>query len=333
MSKKCVHPALLKKLFGLVLALSCACSVFLVSHEASALQRTVYPTEATIRWNTPTSSIYQTVNYRNSQPWLFYAPSNSDGVLVLTFTLMEEDQVTPFEVGADQYFTFSFSFSFRENNVFSHFASQCPVGQPAGTSTRIIVTDCNFSSSVVNNGEVYHYYTYFITARTNIAFSDGQFAFGWRAFEYIQSNNSNNQLSIDRPIFNFVDNLSESAAATKQQTEQQKQYHDEEQEGLDNAQSDASDGADSSGSQAESSGTTLLQAFIDFVNALNGASGSNCVINADIGDFRMGNVDLCSLSPPPAFQAISSIMVIGFTVPLSIALGKKMISLFRSFQT
>ena len=108
---------------------------------------------------------------------------------------------------------------------------------------------------------------------------------------------------------------------------------DEAQQEFQDTQDDAGSDSDSSSQQATSSGTTLLAGFQSFLGVLTGASPSNCVINADMGNMNLGSIDLCELDPPPAFQAISSIMVIGFTVPLSLALGKKMIALFRSFQT
>lgn len=136
-------------------------------------------------------------------------------------------------------------------------------------------------------------------------------------------------LTSDIEFFNIAPSSSE---AIQEQTEQQQQYHDETQQTFDNAQDTADSDSDDSSTQASASGTTLLAGFTSFLGALTNASPSNCVIDGNIGDFRMGNIDLCQLDPPPAFQAISSIMVIGFTVPLSIALGRKMISLFRSFQ-
>lgn len=98
------------------------------------------------------------------------------------------------------------------------------------------------------------------------------------------------------------------------------------------AQGDGNTAGSSSQQQAQQGGQTLLQGFSSFVGALTSANATNCVINANIGEFKMGNVDLCQISPPPAFQAISSIMVIGFVVPLSIATTRKFLSLFRSFQ-
>lgn len=134
----------------------------------------------------------------------------------------------------------------------------------------------------------------------------------------------------DIEFYNIAPSTSD---AIQEQTQQQQDYHDQTQQTFDDAQDTADTDSDSSSQQATSSGTTLLAGFTSFVGALTGASASNCVINADLGNMDLGNIDLCQLSPPPAFQAISSIMVIGFTVPLSIALAKKMISLFRSFQT
>lgn len=98
------------------------------------------------------------------------------------------------------------------------------------------------------------------------------------------------------------------------------------------AQQDGNNAGSNSQQQAQQGGQTLLQGFSSFVGALTSASASDCVINGNIGDFKMGDMDLCQLSPPPVFQAISSIMVIGFVVPLSIATIRKFIGMFRSFQ-
>lgn len=115
---------------------------------------------------------------------------------------------------------------------------------------------------------------------------------------------------------------------------QQNQQDNQDRQDLENAQSDADSSADDSASQAESTGTTLLQAFTDFVGALTSASPSDCSINFNImGYINGGNVNLCQLSLPPAFQTIGTLLLIGFCVPLSIATARKIISLFRSFQS
>lgn len=105
-----------------------------------------------------------------------------------------------------------------------------------------------------------------------------------------------------------------------------------EQSAAEEAQQDAQDDADSSGEDAENAGTTLLGALTAFVGAITSAQPSNCNINADLGHMNLGNINLCQLSLPSSVQVISSIILIAFCVPLSIALAKKMISLFRSFQ-
>lgn len=110
------------------------------------------------------------------------------------------------------------------------------------------------------------------------------------------------------------------------------QINDQQEQAGEQAQQQGDASGSQSASDATSSGSTLLGGFQSLVGALTSASPSDCVINADIGDFKMGNVDLCQVDPPPAFQAISSIMVIGFVVPLSIATTRKFLGLFRSFQ-
>ena len=111
------------------------------------------------------------------------------------------------------------------------------------------------------------------------------------------------------------------------------QQDQQDRQDLQDTSDDAEASADSSGEQAESTGSTLLQAFTSFVGALTSASASDCTINFNVmGYINGGNVDLCRLNLPSAFQAISSLVLIGFCVPLSIATARKMINLFRSFQ-
>lgn len=129
----------------------------------------------------------------------------------------------------------------------------------------------------------------------------------------------------NRDIIDAIENSGDAGAVIEQNREEDRQD-------MENAQSDAQDSGDSSADSASSDGQTLLQAFSSFVSTLLSASPSNCNINMDTGFIDFGSVNLCSLTPPPAFQAISSIVVIGFAVPLSLACAKKMIELFRGFQ-
>lgn len=140
----------------------------------------------------------------------------------------------------------------------------------------------------------------------------------------IQRNDSNSAYPIRfNPIVNVYTRGSSSAMNEKD---------DEDRDNIEQQSSTASSDSDSSAQDAEQTGTTLLGAFSAFVNALTNASPSNCVLDMDLGNLDMGNVDLCQLSPPAGFQAIASVFMILFCVPLSIATARKLISLFRSFQ-
>lgn len=98
------------------------------------------------------------------------------------------------------------------------------------------------------------------------------------------------------------------------------------------AQQDAQNNGSSSQQQADSSGHTLLGALTSFVGAITNVSPGNCSFTLNTGyGFNLGEVNLCSISPPASFQVISSLVVIGFAVPLSISASKKMIELFRGF--
>lgn len=143
-------------------------------------------------------------------------------------------------------------------------------------------------------------------------------------------------LTLDQ-IKSIVQQISTSSSqagvidAIDDQTEQEQQHYDEPRQEAQDAQQQAqTDGADSQ-ADAQQGGQSLLAALISFIGAITNASPSNCNIPMDTGFIDFGNVNLCSLTPPPAFQVISSIVVIGFAVPLSIAASKKMIELFRSF--
>ena len=134
----------------------------------------------------------------------------------------------------------------------------------------------------------------------------------------------------------LIDAISEmsseaSVAGVIDELQEQNDKDDQDRSNLNNQQSSATSAAQSSQQDAQNAGTTLLAAFQAFVSALTNATPSNCVIDMDLGNLDLGDVDLCTLSPPSGFQAIGSILLIGFCVPLSIATATKMIALFRSF--
>lgn len=116
-------------------------------------------------------------------------------------------------------------------------------------------------------------------------------------------------------------------------SEDMNEKDEEDRNNIESQQSESSDTSDDSQEDAENTGTTLLAAFSSFVTAITSASPSNCNLLMNMGNLNLGNVNLCQLSPPAEFQVIASIFLILFCVPLSIATARKVISLFRSFQT
>lgn len=115
------------------------------------------------------------------------------------------------------------------------------------------------------------------------------------------------------------------------QTEQERQQYEQPRSEAQGAQSDANIQGSASASDATTQGQTLLGALSSLISALRVSPSASCVLDLDLGNVDFGQVDLCSLTPPPAFQVISSLVVIGFAIPLSLAAAHKMINLFRSF--
>lgn len=143
---------------------------------------------------------------------------------------------------------------------------------------------------------------------------------------------NNLRIDLEGYFVNIDEDVAGAADAIDRQTEAEQQRYEEQQTNVTNAQTDAETNGDQSASSAEATGTSLLGVFMQFVNALTNVNPkSNCYINADLGHLDLGRLDLCSSSPPREFQFISSLIVIGFSVPVSIMLVKKMISLFRGF--
>lgn len=145
-------------------------------------------------------------------------------------------------------------------------------------------------------------------------------------------NNADNAQAINNQT-QKIEQQTEAINDVKDSIDQQNQQDQHDRQDLQDTQSDADTSADGSSQQAEATGSTLLQAFTSFVGALTSANPSDCSIDFNImGYINGGRVNLCQLSLPPAFQAIGSLILIGFCVPLSIATGRKVIELFKSFQ-
>lgn len=111
----------------------------------------------------------------------------------------------------------------------------------------------------------------------------------------------------------------------------------EDKRDMNNAQSDASSSGSDSQSDAQNASSSLLSTLSTFIGALTDVSPSSCdlTLDTDYGGsskFGFGTLNLCALSPPPAFQVISSVVVIGFSIPLVVIALREMLSLIWSFQ-
>lgn len=98
-----------------------------------------------------------------------------------------------------------------------------------------------------------------------------------------------------------------------------------------NAQNAQNQGNDSSQSATNAS-SGLINAIGGFVGAITTASPSNCIINGNMGNFNMGNIDLCANPVPTFVQIIGSLVLIAICIPFAIIMFNRFIGLFRSFQ-
>ena len=157
--------------------------------------------------------------------------------------------------------------------------------------------------------------------------SEGQIDYT-SALNDINAGIENLSITVDSWFANLDDGVAGTADAVERQTE----LIEEQQTNIENAQSDAQSNGDQSQDDATQTGTSLLGVFSSFVNALTNVSPkNNCYITVDLGHIDFGRLNLCESSPPAEFQIISSLIVIGFSVPVSLMLVNKMITLFRGF--
>lgn len=93
----------------------------------------------------------------------------------------------------------------------------------------------------------------------------------------------------------------------------------------DNAESDAQQ----LGQGVTQASSSLILIIGNFISTVLNPPQSDCVIDGNMGNMDLGNIDLCSLSPPPAFSIIGSFIVLGMLIPLVLACIFKFISFLR----
>ena len=106
----------------------------------------------------------------------------------------------------------------------------------------------------------------------------------------------------------------------------------EQKEAAEDAAADSQTSGSSSQNDATSATSSLISVITSGIGAITSASASNCVINADMGNFDMGSIDLCANPVPTFMQVIGSIIAALVVLPLLIVLFNRLIAIIGSFQ-
>lgn len=110
------------------------------------------------------------------------------------------------------------------------------------------------------------------------------------------------------------------------------QINKEQREAAEDAAADSQTSGSSSQNDATSATSSLISVITSGIGAITSASASNCVINADMGNFNMGSIDLCANPVPTFMQVIGSIIAALVVLPLVIVLFNRFIAIIGSFQ-
>lgn len=92
--------------------------------------------------------------------------------------------------------------------------------------------------------------------------------------------------------------------------EQQQQQDQEDRDDLQNTSDESKDQADEASGEATEQATSLLQAFISFVNWVTDIKATNCNLNiGELYGFNIGNLNLCTYSPPQWVSGALAIVI------------------------
>lgn len=345
-SKKCVQKMknrrfLLGKI-GRIWVLAFCASLFLCSlglgTSASAFSGAIYP--SSISYHTTTNSTDIPIDFGTTNVSPFISLGANTGINDLNLL------VTSGSRKAGQKFYISFSIRcrvplFSSGSTIQSDPGMCSSGGPTSHTSSLAFTNVDISP-VSSDYQSYYYGSDNGTISNSYLYDYNIVIYGYLTVDISPSNSSpfnfdlggpiilhnsaSAYVSFTKPLIVYYDETDAAADAINQQSEEEKSETNSKVD-------EGNTASNSSSSEASAQGSTLLSAFQSFIGALTSASPSNCNINMDLGNLDLGNANLCSISPPPAFQVISSIVLIGFCVPLSIATAKKLISLFRSFQS
>ena len=97
------------------------------------------------------------------------------------------------------------------------------------------------------------------------------------------------------------------------------------------AQGNGQQGADNSQNSVNNGTQSLLSAITGFIGIIANANPTNCKITGNMGALDLGMLDFCRDNPPAIITTIGTIILITITIPITIWVVKKIISMFRSF--
>lgn len=128
--------------------------------------------------------------------------------------------------------------------------------------------------------------------------------------------------------------LVEEQKKNNQLLEQQQQQDQKDREDMQSQVNESQSSADEAQEGVNSTSTSLIGAAVELVNVISSASPTDCKVQADIGDFKMGTLDFCS-GKPDAMNPIISTCVLLVCFPIGWIWGKHilsdMLSLIESF--
>lgn len=105
----------------------------------------------------------------------------------------------------------------------------------------------------------------------------------------------------------------------------------QQQQAGEQAQQDGQQGSNASQNSAEQGTQSLLSAITGFVGVIANATPTNCRISGNMGALDIGQLDFCQDNPPAIITTIGTLILIAITIPITIWVIKKIISMFRSF--
>lgn len=163
------------------------------------------------------------------------------------------------------------------------------------------------------------YYSVFHYTLLYVGPSNGSYPLGRNSGYSVMYNWSGN---LEFKLANFVQYR--SSGETKENKEQK--------EAAEDAAADSQTSGSSSQNDATNATSSLISVITSGIGAITSASASNCVINADMGNFDMGSIDLCANPVPTFMQVIGSIIAALVVLPLVIVLFNRFIAIIGSFQ-